>query len=142
MGQTITFRPTKKLAEWIEQAAAQMGVSQGQFIRSHLEQAREGDRTSKKFVRFAGVIRNGPRDLSTRKGFRKSERYRGYRLSGCVGQLARPSSRVGDARFRTGYRAASYVRARAGRDGVLSAQCWAGSGDALGRFPYAFFRLQ
>jgi len=48
-----------------------MGVSQGQFIRSHLEQARECDRTSKKFVRFAGVIRNGPRDLSTRKGFSK-----------------------------------------------------------------------
>ncbi len=38
MGQTITFRPTKKLADWIEQAAAQMGVSQGQFIRSHLEE--------------------------------------------------------------------------------------------------------
>ena len=71
MSKTITFRPTKKLAGWIEQAAAQMGVSQGQFIRSHLEQAREGDRTSKKFVRFAGVIRNGPRDLSTRKGFSK-----------------------------------------------------------------------
>ena len=71
MGQTITFRPTKKLAGWIEQTAAQMGVSQGQFIRSHLEQARGDDRTSKKFVRFAGVIRNGPRDLSTRKGFSK-----------------------------------------------------------------------
>jgi hypothetical protein len=71
MGQTITFRPTKKLADWIEQAAAQMGVSQGQFIRSHLEQARGGDRTFKKFLRFAGVIRNGPRDLSTRKGFSK-----------------------------------------------------------------------
>jgi len=69
MGQTITFRPTKKLAGWIEQTAAQMGVSQGQFIRAHLEQARGGDRTSKKFLRFAGVIRNGPRDLSTRKGF-------------------------------------------------------------------------
>jgi hypothetical protein len=71
MGQTITFRPTKKLAEWIEHSATQMGVSQGQFIRLHLEEARGGDRTSKKFVRFAGVIRNGPRDLSTRKGFSK-----------------------------------------------------------------------
>jgi hypothetical protein len=71
MGQTITFRPTKKLAGWIEQTAAQMGVSQGQFIRAHLEQARGGDRTSKKFLRFVGVIRNGPRDLSTRKGFSK-----------------------------------------------------------------------
>ena len=71
MGQTITFRPTKKLADWIEQTAAQIGVSQGQFIRSHLEQARGGDRSSKKFLRFAGVMRNGPRDLSTRKGFSK-----------------------------------------------------------------------
>jgi hypothetical protein len=70
MGQTITFRPTKKLAGWIEQAAAKMGVSQGQFIRSHLEQARTGDRASKKFMHLAGVVR-GPRDLSTRKGFSK-----------------------------------------------------------------------
>jgi predicted DNA-binding protein (UPF0251 family) len=71
MGQTITFRPTKKLAGWIEQAAEQMGVSQGQFIRSHLEHARAGDRTAKKFMRLAGIVRSGPRDVSTRKGFSK-----------------------------------------------------------------------
>jgi hypothetical protein len=71
VGQTITFRPTKKLAGWIEQVAGQMGVSQGQFIRSHLEQARAGDRASKKFMRLAGIVRGGPRDLSTRKGFSK-----------------------------------------------------------------------
>jgi hypothetical protein len=69
MRQTITFRPTKKLAEWIERAAEQMGVSQDQFIRSHLEQARAGDRNSRKFMWLAGVIRGGPRDLSERKGF-------------------------------------------------------------------------
>ena len=69
MGQTITFRPTKKLAGWIERAAQQMGVSQGQFIRSHLEQAHAGDRKSRKFMRLAGAIRGGPRDLSERKGF-------------------------------------------------------------------------
>jgi hypothetical protein len=70
MGETITFRPTKKLAGWIEQTAAQMGVSQGQFIRSHLELARAGDRAAKKFMRLAGAVR-GARDLSTRKGFSK-----------------------------------------------------------------------
>ena len=69
MGQTITFRPTKKLAGWIEQTAARIGVSQGQFIRSHLEQARAGNRNSRKFMRLAGVIRGGRRDLSERKGF-------------------------------------------------------------------------
>jgi hypothetical protein len=71
MGQTITFRPTKKLAGWIEVTAAQMGVSQGQFIRSHLEHAQSGDRGAKKFMRLAGAVRNGPRNLSTRKGFVK-----------------------------------------------------------------------
>ncbi len=69
MGQTITFRPTKKLADWIEQAAAQMGVSQGQFIRLHLEQVRAGDRKSRKFMRLADLIRGSPRDVSQRKGF-------------------------------------------------------------------------
>ena len=71
MGQTITFRPTRQLAGWIEHSALQMGVSQGQFIRSHLERARTGDRTPKKFMRLAGCVRGGPRDLSTRKGFAK-----------------------------------------------------------------------
>ena len=69
MGQTITFRPTKKLAEWIEQTAARIGVSQGKLIRDHLERARTTDRSSKKFMRLAGLIRGGPRDLSERKGF-------------------------------------------------------------------------
>ena len=69
MGQTITFRPTKKLAVWIERTAEQMGVSQGQFIRSHLEQVRAGDRKSRKFMRLAGLIRGSPRDVSQRKGF-------------------------------------------------------------------------
>ena len=69
MGQTITFRPTKKLAGWIEQTAARIGVSQGKLIRDHLERACTADRSSKKFMRIAGIIRGGPRDLSTKKGF-------------------------------------------------------------------------
>jgi len=69
MGQTITFRPTKKLAAWIGETAARIGVSQGQLIREHLERARQSDNGARKFMRFAGVLRGGPRDLSTRKGF-------------------------------------------------------------------------
>ena len=71
MSQTITFRPTKKLADWIEQTAARIGVSQGKLIRDHLERARQSDNGARKFMRFAGVIRSGPRNLSTRKGFSK-----------------------------------------------------------------------
>jgi hypothetical protein len=66
MSHTITVRLTKELSEWLEETAAQMGVSQGQIIREHLERARAGSDNS--FLRLAGVKR-GPRDLSSRKGF-------------------------------------------------------------------------
>jgi hypothetical protein len=69
MSQTITFRPTRELAGWIEQASAQLGISQGQFIRSHLAEARRLDNKAQKFMRLAGVVRGGSRDVSTRKGF-------------------------------------------------------------------------
>ena len=69
MDQTITFRPTKKLASWIEQTAERIGVSQGQLIREQLERARTADRSSKKFMRISGIIRGGPGDLSIKRGF-------------------------------------------------------------------------
>lgn len=70
MSQTITFRPTKELARWIELAARRSGVSQGYLIREHLARARRLDTKSKKFMRLAGTVRGAP-DLSTRKGFSK-----------------------------------------------------------------------
>jgi len=70
MGHTLTIRLPKGLATWIEDASARTGISQGELVRQQLERARSQDVASKKFMRFAGVIR-GPRDLSTRKGFSK-----------------------------------------------------------------------
>jgi len=67
MGQTITIRLTKELAEWLEQTAAETGVSQGQLVRDQLERARAAA-ASQAFMRLAGIV-HGPRDLSTRKGF-------------------------------------------------------------------------
>jgi hypothetical protein len=71
MRQTLTIRLPKGLAAWIEDTSAQTGISQGQLVRQHLERARSHDTTSKKFMRLAGRVRGGPRDLSTRKGFSK-----------------------------------------------------------------------
>ncbi|PYJ34803.1 MAG: hypothetical protein DME88_03905 [Verrucomicrobia bacterium] len=71
MGHTLTIRLPKNLATWIENASARTGISQGEFVRQHLECARSQDTNSKKFMRLAGRIRNGPRDLSMRKGFSK-----------------------------------------------------------------------
>ncbi len=67
MGQTLTVRLTKELADWLEQTAAETGVSQGKLVRDQLERARAAA-SSQAFMRLAGAVR-GPRDLSERKGF-------------------------------------------------------------------------
>jgi len=69
MSQTITIRLTKDLADWLEQTAAETGVSQGKLVRDQLELARAAA-SSQVFMRLAGAVR-GPRDLSGRKGFRR-----------------------------------------------------------------------
>ena len=66
MSHTITIRVPVDLATWLEQIAAQTGMSQGQIVREQLEKARQ--RSSRSFMRLAGTVR-GPEDLSTRKGF-------------------------------------------------------------------------
>lgn len=71
MSNTITIRVAKPLSAWLQKKAAQTGMSQGQIVREQLEQLRRGDKKTKNFMRLAGVIKNGARDLSIRKGFAK-----------------------------------------------------------------------
>ena len=68
MSHTITVRLNKELALWLEETAAETGVSQGQLVRDQLEKARATS-YSKTFMRLAGTIRGLPKDLSKRKGF-------------------------------------------------------------------------
>jgi hypothetical protein len=68
MGHTITIRLDQDLAEWLEREARRTGVSQGKIVRDQLERARAGG-ASQPFMRLAGVVRGGPRDVSRRKGF-------------------------------------------------------------------------
>lgn len=67
MGHTLTVRLTPDLAAWLKHAADTTGVSQGEIIREQLQKAREEDK-KRAFMRLAGTV-NGPRDLSSRKGF-------------------------------------------------------------------------
>jgi hypothetical protein len=67
MGQTLTVRLTKELASWLEEVAAKTGVSQGKIVRDQLERARARASTQP-FMRLAGAAQ-GPKDLSSRKGF-------------------------------------------------------------------------
>lgn len=67
MSYTITVRLNKELASWLEQVAAQTGISQGKLIRDQLEKAKASG-SAQSFMQLAGAVR-GPKDLSTRKGF-------------------------------------------------------------------------
>ena len=69
MGNTLSIRLTDELAAWVEATAKRTGVSQSQIIRTQLERARS-EKSERKFMRPAGCV-EGPRDLSTRRGFAK-----------------------------------------------------------------------
>ena len=68
MSNTITVRLPEDLAGWLDAASRKAGVPRGRIIREQLELARR--REKQPFLRLAGSI-DGPRDLSTRKGFSK-----------------------------------------------------------------------
>ena len=68
MGHTLTIRLDPTLASWLESESERTGVPQGKIVRDQLERAR-ASASSKSFMRLAGTVRGGPRDVSTRKGF-------------------------------------------------------------------------
>jgi metal-responsive CopG/Arc/MetJ family transcriptional regulator len=68
MSSTITVRLPEDLAAWLDSASRKAGVSRGQIIRDQLQLARA--REKRPFLHLAGSV-EGPRDLSTRKGFAK-----------------------------------------------------------------------
>lgn len=68
MSHTISIRLSKDLSEWLEDTAAKTGMSQGKIVREQLEKARAVKGTQA-FMKLAGCVKGGPRDLSTRKGF-------------------------------------------------------------------------
>ena len=67
MGQTLTIRLTRELADWLERTSKQTGLPQGRIVRNQLEQARSAP-LGRPFMRLAGVVK-GPKDLSSRRGF-------------------------------------------------------------------------
>jgi len=70
MSQTITIRLNKELADWLADTAKRAGVPQGKLVRDQLEKAKAST-GSRPYMRWAGCVKNGPKDLSMRKGFSK-----------------------------------------------------------------------
>ena len=70
MSHTITVRLSKDLAAWLAETAELTGIPQGKVVREQLEKARASS-GGRPYMRWAGCVKNGPKDLSTRKGFAK-----------------------------------------------------------------------
>jgi hypothetical protein len=67
MGNTLTIRLPEDLAQWLEETSRKSGMARGQIVRRELERARK--QAAKPWMRLAGDLKDGPRDLSMRKGF-------------------------------------------------------------------------
>ena len=71
MSHTLTVRLTDELLDWLKETSLRTGIPVGRLIREQLETAKaEGGK--QRFLRHAGAIAGGPRDVSSRKGFSRS----------------------------------------------------------------------
>jgi len=71
MSHTLTIRITEELREWLNETSRRTRIPVGRLIREQLEAAR-AQAGSQRFLRHAGAIEGGPKDISSRKGFSRS----------------------------------------------------------------------
>ena len=71
MSNTITIRITEELRAWLEETSRRTRVPVGRLIREQLETAK-AQAGKQRFLRHAGAIEGGPKDVSSRKGFSRS----------------------------------------------------------------------
>jgi len=68
MGNTLTGRLPEELLERLRNKSRSTGLPVGRVVRQALETSLDGD-GSNPLLEFAGVIKGGPRDVSSRKGY-------------------------------------------------------------------------
>lgn len=68
MSNTLTIRLPEEMLERLRKLANRAGLPLGQLVRESLQKTLSGDEHNP-LLNFAGVIKGGPRDLSSRKGF-------------------------------------------------------------------------
>jgi len=69
MSTTLTIRLSDELRGWLEETSRLTGVPMGRLVREQLESAKNQDYRERPFMRFSGIIKGGPPDVSSRKGF-------------------------------------------------------------------------
>jgi predicted DNA-binding protein len=71
MSHRLTIRLTEDLLEWLKEQSRRTGVPVARLIRQLLEAAKSNV-GEQRFLRHVGALRDGPADLSSRKGFSRS----------------------------------------------------------------------
>jgi predicted transcriptional regulator len=67
MSNTLTVRLPGDLAEWLDDTSRKSGLSRSLIARRELERARQT--SAKPWAHLVGALKNGPSDLSMRRGF-------------------------------------------------------------------------
>ena len=68
MGNTLTIRLPEELLQRLREKSRRTGLPIGRVVRQAVEAALAHEENNP-FMEFAGVIKGGPSDLSSRKGF-------------------------------------------------------------------------
>jgi post-segregation antitoxin (ccd killing protein) len=68
MSNTLTVRLPEELLERLREKSRRTGIPMGRVVRDSLEAALEPD-VSQVWRKYAGILKDGPPDLSSRKGY-------------------------------------------------------------------------
>lgn len=71
MGNTLTVRLPEELLEKLREKSRRTGLPVGRVVRESLETtlSKEAKEDEHPWKKYAGIIKGGPRDVSSRKGF-------------------------------------------------------------------------
>jgi predicted DNA-binding protein len=71
MGDTITIRFPENLQRRLREKARRTGLPVGRVVREFVERglAEEQPASNQAWRKYVGIIKGGPKDLSSRKGF-------------------------------------------------------------------------
>jgi predicted DNA-binding protein len=71
MSNTLTIRLPEEVLEKLKETSRRTGIPMGRLVRHSLETTLS-QKKNNPLMKFAGVIKDGPKNLSSRKGFSRS----------------------------------------------------------------------
>jgi predicted DNA-binding protein len=69
MGNTLTIRIPEDLLKRLREKSRRTGLPVGKVVREFVEAGLSDDGKQQVWKKYAGIIKGGPRDVSSRKGF-------------------------------------------------------------------------